>query len=48
MFYIKILYLITCKFFTVKPPFPVPMTVVEVSNINCKHKQIKNFLNLNI
>jgi hypothetical protein len=48
MFYIKLLYLITCKFFAVKPPLLVPMTVVEVSNINCKHKQIKNFLNLNI
>jgi len=44
MFYIKILYLITCKFFEVKPPFPVPMTVVEVSNINCKHKRIKKYL----
>jgi len=44
MFYIKILYLIIFKFFTVKPPFPVPMTVVEVSNINCKYKRIKNYL----
>ena len=46
MMYIKILYLIIFKMLGIKVPYPVNMTVVEVSKINCKpnYKLVRKIL----
>lgn len=46
MLYLKILYLIIFKVLGIKVPYPVNMTTVEVSKINCKpnYKLVRKIL----